>query len=102
MSGTARCFPPWIDPAHIYFGDLYKGQTYMSIGSRLSKSVETEHPMLLGVDFLRAHRVLVSHSQHKMYFTYLGGPVFAPSPRPPQSGAPLATDKDTPPKSGEK
>ena len=59
--------------------------------------------MLLGADFLRAHRVLVSHSQRKMYFTYLGGPVFAPPPRPPQSGAePRRTDKDTPPKSGEK
>lgn len=91
-----------INPAHIYFGDLYKGQTYTSIGSRLSKSVETERPMLLGVDFLRAHRVLVSHSQHKMYFTYLGGPVFAPPPRPPQSGAQPPTDKDSPPKSGEK
>jgi predicted aspartyl protease len=32
--------------------------------------------MLLGADFLRAHRVLVSHSQRKMYFTYEGGPVF--------------------------
>jgi hypothetical protein len=37
-----------------------------------------------------------------MYFTYLGGPVFAPPPRPPQSGAQPPTDKDTPPKSGEK
>jgi tetratricopeptide (TPR) repeat protein len=32
--------------------------------------------MLLGADFLRAHRVLVAHSQGKMYFTYAGGPVF--------------------------
>jgi len=94
-----------INPAHIYFGDLYKGQTYTSIGSRLSKSVEKEQPMLLGADFLRAHRVLVSHSQRKMYFSYLGGPVFAPPPRSPQSGAeprPDTPDKDTPPKSGEK
>jgi gag-polyprotein putative aspartyl protease len=36
-------------------------------------------PMVLGVDFLRAHRTLVSHSQHRMYFTYIGGPVFAAS-----------------------
>jgi tetratricopeptide (TPR) repeat protein len=33
-------------------------------------------PMLLGADFLRAHRVLVAHSQRKLYFTYAGGPVF--------------------------
>jgi hypothetical protein len=32
--------------------------------------------MLLGLDFLRAHRMFVAHSQHKIYFTYTGGPVF--------------------------
>jgi hypothetical protein len=32
--------------------------------------------MLLGTDFLRAHRLLVAHSQRKLYFTYVGGPVF--------------------------
>ena len=35
-----------------------------------------EIPMLLGADFLRAHRVLVAHSQRKVYFTYAGGPMF--------------------------
>ena len=91
-----------INHAHLYFGDLYKDETYTSIGSRLSKNVEQEQPMLLGADFLRAHRVLVSHSQRKMYFTYLGGPVFAPPPRPPQSAADAPTDKDATPKRGEK
>jgi predicted aspartyl protease len=33
-------------------------------------------PMVLGLDFLRAHRVLIAHSQRKIYFTYAGGPVF--------------------------
>jgi len=70
-----------INHAHIYFGDLYKDDTYTSIGSRVAKNVSHEQPMLLGADFLRAHRVFVSHSQRKMYFTYLGGPVFA-VPRP--------------------
>ena len=32
--------------------------------------------MVLGMDFLLAHRLLVSHSQRKIYFTYTGGPVF--------------------------
>ncbi|MEA1674201.1 hypothetical protein [Nitrospirillum sp. BR 11163] len=32
--------------------------------------------MLLGLDFLRAHRMFVAHSQHRIYFTYVGGPVF--------------------------
>ncbi len=35
-------------------------------------------PVQLGLDFLRAHRVLVAHSQGRVYFTYLGGPVFTP------------------------
>ena len=34
-------------------------------------------PMILGVDFLRAHRVYVAHSQRKVHFTYVGGPVFS-------------------------
>jgi tetratricopeptide (TPR) repeat protein/predicted aspartyl protease len=33
-------------------------------------------PMILGADFLSAHRVLVAHSQQKMYFTSTGAPVF--------------------------
>jgi tetratricopeptide (TPR) repeat protein/predicted aspartyl protease len=32
--------------------------------------------MLLGADFFLAHRILVSRSQGKIYFTYNGGPVF--------------------------
>lgn len=32
--------------------------------------------MLLGDDFFLSHRVFVSYSQRKMYFTYNGGPVF--------------------------
>jgi len=32
--------------------------------------------MLLGVDFLLSHRLLVAHSQGKIYFTYTGGPIF--------------------------
>jgi tetratricopeptide (TPR) repeat protein len=32
--------------------------------------------MLVGADFFLAHRVLVSNSQHRIYFTYNGGRVF--------------------------
>jgi len=32
--------------------------------------------VILGTDFLRAHRVMVARSQRKLYFTYLGGQVF--------------------------
>ena len=32
--------------------------------------------MILGVDFLQAHRVFVANSQRRIYFTYSGGTVF--------------------------
>jgi tetratricopeptide (TPR) repeat protein len=32
--------------------------------------------MLLGADFFLSHRILISNSQKKLYFTYNGGPVF--------------------------
>jgi tetratricopeptide (TPR) repeat protein len=51
--------------------------------------------MLLGMDFFLSHRVLVSRSQKKLYFSYNGGPVFRlDEPTPPalsrEAGAPAA------------
>jgi predicted aspartyl protease len=45
------------------------GEIYDDSGPRV-------HPMLLGVDFLTSHRVFVAHSQRKLYFSYVGGPIF--------------------------
>ena len=59
----------------------------VATGSRLSATQEIRD-MLLGIDFLRAHRVLVAHSQRKLYFTYVGGPVFAPPAKPKPAPAP--------------
>ncbi|HEV3241312.1 MAG TPA: aspartyl protease family protein [Casimicrobiaceae bacterium] len=75
------------------FADLWKDGSYTMGESRIPK-----HPsglMLLGFDFLRAHRVLVAHSQRKIYFTYVGGPVFQRTPATP---APTA---DAPRREGE-
>jgi len=36
--------------------------------------------MILGTDFLRAHRVYISRYQLKVYFSYTGGKVF-PTPK---------------------
>jgi predicted aspartyl protease len=41
--------------------------------------------LVLGADFLRSHRILLSMSQRRMYFSYLGGPVFSELK---QSGSP--------------
>lgn len=65
----------------IAFGDVWKDATLKSLGSNVGKRLHAE-PMIVGSDFLRAHRLLVSHSQRRLYFTYAGGPVFA-GPHPP-------------------
>jgi predicted aspartyl protease len=65
-----------IKDTNIRFADLWKDATYTPSGSHLSRKVGLNLSMLLGADFLRAHRLLVSHSQRKLYFTYAGGPVF--------------------------
>jgi len=36
--------------------------------------------MILGADFMQAHRLLFSRSQGRLYFTYLGGQIFNPGP----------------------
>jgi len=47
--------------------------------------------LLLGIDFFLSHRIFVANSQHKLYFTYNGGPVFTFSDRsaasPPNADA---------------
>jgi len=45
--------------------------------------------VLLGADFLRAHRVLFAMSQRRLYISYTGGQVFAPPrPAPPSKKEP--------------
>jgi tetratricopeptide (TPR) repeat protein/predicted aspartyl protease len=46
--------------------------------------------MLIGADFFLSHRIYVASSQHRLYFTYNGGPVFnltASSGKPPADAA---------------
>jgi predicted aspartyl protease len=64
----------------IRFADLWRDVTYTETGSRLPQRIAGHPDLLLGSDFLRAHRVLVSRSQRKMYFTYAGGTVFPGMP----------------------
>jgi predicted aspartyl protease len=69
-----------IKDARIQFSDLFQDANYAVIGSHIRTKVDGLQQMLLGVDFLRSHRVLVSHSQRRIYFTHNGGPVFGLPP----------------------
>ena len=62
------------------FAPVWEHTTYAETGSRLPSQLTGLPQMLLGADFLRAHRVLIAHSQRKMYFTYAGGTVFPSAP----------------------
>jgi predicted aspartyl protease len=61
----------------ISVADLFKYNKGARLGSRLAEDVIDNPDMLLGADFFLAHRVLVSHSQRRVYVTYTGGPLFA-------------------------
>jgi tetratricopeptide (TPR) repeat protein/predicted aspartyl protease len=51
--------------------------------------------MLIGPDFFLSHRIYVANSQHKLYFTYNGGPVFNLSGAKYAGAAPAPTNTST-------
>jgi len=87
----------------IYFADMWKYTTYTETGSRLPNRFAGLPDMVLGADFLRAHRVLVARSQRKMYFTHVGGTVFPGKPgKGCNASSPGDPRPDPLPKQGEK
>jgi len=89
----SRSVPSWVGPfasfaignetirdTDIAFADVFKGATITGTGSRIPVKLDGLPSMLLGYDFFRSHRVLVAHSQRRIYFTYNGGPVFQRMP----------------------
>jgi lipoprotein NlpI/predicted aspartyl protease len=64
----------------IHFADLWEYTTY-TVGRMPRRSNIAD--MILGADFLRTHRVLISQRQGKMYFTHTGGTVFPTQPGKP-------------------
>jgi predicted aspartyl protease len=75
-----------INNTRLLVAELGKYQTMQRIGSRIPVVAGTEPAMLLGMDFLRAHRVLIDNATRKMVFTYEGGPIFQIS-KPDESNA---------------
>jgi len=86
----------WIAPVDVFeLGDEKIEHTRLRFGDITPGDAD----LRLGADFFLSHRVLVANSQHKLYFTYNGGPVFnlavthdaaasqAPVAAPPGGGA---------------
>jgi len=59
-------------------------------GSNLARPVDDLPSMLIGCDFFLSHHIMVLFKEHKVLFTYNGGPIFqtvaqgppAPEPTP--------------------
>ncbi len=77
-----------IKNAKLLVSAMWKYNKADETGTRLGSHTQSlEQPrMLLGSDFLRAHRVLVANSMGMMVFSYMGGPVFDVSQARPDPG----------------
>ena len=70
------------------FGDINAGAAVHEVGTRIARPVDEEQ-MILGADFLLAHRVMVAQSQRRLYFTHNGATVFT------GTAAPTCTERAT-------
>ncbi len=65
-----------INNTQLRVAQIGKHLTTQRTGSRIPVAALYGPDMLLGLDFLQAHRVLIENTTRKMVFTYEGGPVF--------------------------
>jgi predicted aspartyl protease len=73
-----------INNTQLRVAQLDKYQTMGRVGTRIPVTAGTAPTILLGMDFLRTHRVVVDNTTRKMVFTYEGGTVFQIT-KPPES-----------------
>jgi predicted aspartyl protease/tetratricopeptide (TPR) repeat protein len=77
------------------------GEEIKNARLRIAESDLPDADMLLGSDFFVSHHIFVANSQHRLYLTYNGGPVFNLTRTILASAAqPGEAPKDGPPKDG--
>jgi predicted aspartyl protease len=76
--------------AALEIANLFRGDEATEIDSKIGHAAVDEPDMLLGLDFIQAHRIYVARGQGKMYFSYNGGPIFR-RPEPPSEAAAAPT-----------
>ncbi len=69
----SRRIDTWVAPFDSFKLD---GEEIQHTKLRIGGVELTDSDMLLGADFFLSHRIYVSNTQHKIYFTYNGGQVF--------------------------
>jgi predicted aspartyl protease len=76
-----------VNNTRIFVADLWKYNKVEQLGTRLGAINDDPTYGLIGNDFFRSHRVLISPSHHKVFFSYLGGPIFLPYASTTSSGS---------------
>ena len=87
----------WIVPVATFkIGQEEIRQTHLRVSNdtRVTPNIPG---MFLGADFFLSHRIYVANSQHKLYFTYNGGPVFDLTATPAATPQASRTDARPPP-----
>ena len=56
--------------------DFTRETSVSQVGGQQASRFAAQPQLILGMDFLRAHRIFIANSQRRMYFTYAGGTVF--------------------------
>jgi hypothetical protein len=79
-----------IQNAKLELGEIFSHEHQLPTGSHISSEDLGKPDILLGFDFVRAHRIYIARGQSKLYFTYNGGPIFdvraaEPAAAPPAS-----------------
>ena len=82
-----RMIPSWIAPVASF---KIGGEEVRNTRLRIADMALPNTDMLLGADFFLSHRVYVANSQHRIYFTYNGGPVFNLASTPQTDAGPAA------------
>jgi|HubBroStandDraft_4_1064222.scaffolds.fasta_scaffold04214_4 predicted aspartyl protease len=65
---------------HLLIADVFAAQREVQVGSYIKQSAFNEPDVIIGADFFLAHRVYIARSQGRIYFTYVGLPVFQEDP----------------------
>jgi predicted aspartyl protease/tetratricopeptide (TPR) repeat protein len=65
-----------VQNAQLQLADLFSKDKEVHTGSFIAKDTVDQPDMVLGADFVKAHRIYIALSQGKLYFTYNGGRIF--------------------------
>ena len=73
--------PEIVRHARLQVGDLRPGGLGDVPATKSDRQAPEVPEMILGADFVQSHHLLFATSQHRLYFSYLGGEVFSVPPR---------------------